>query len=324
MGKKGKDPNAPTLIPEDTFVRVKKLVELKVAPKAPKGELTAEEWCIPPAVHSTAEFKSTIHYWQQTGIVRYTEQKQLQVPSRMRAVESEATVKKPHPRKEIQDLFKYAKGQVKQATKRTAQFLKQMEKKEGKELKRQALLQQIQEVDSQMNEELRSARRFVEKQKLFDKDQMYGSKLCLDCKAPRKNALIILESSDKQAQWIDETKDEVTKLLNTVIAEGECESINIATFSGGSVSAWCPSFQSKSDPKKGLADSLKWLNKNELDFQLELATQRHSLGILYSSFFLKHSVPIPSFRSLKVLCCHVLVHHFDGTIARPKTFSIQE
>jgi len=263
MGKKGKkDPNAPTLIPEDTFVRVKKLVELKVAPKAPKGELTSEEWCIPPAVHSIAEFKTCIHYWQQTGIVRYVEQKTFNVPSRMKAIDSDATIKKPHPRKEIQDLFKYCKGQVKQATKRTGQFLKQMEKKEGKELKRETLLKQIADVDSQMNEELRSARRFVEKQQLFDKMYMFGSKLSPDCKAPRKNALILLELSDKQAQWIDETKDEVTKLLNTVIAEGECESLNMATFSGGAVTTWCPQFQSKTDPKKGLADSLKWLNKN--------------------------------------------------------------
>lgn len=263
MGKKGKkDPNAPTLIPEDTFLRVKKLVELKVAPKAPKGELTAEEWCIPPAVHSIAEFKTCIHYWAQTGIVKYAEQKNLQVPSRMRDIEKETGNKKNHPRKEIQDLFKYCKGQVKQANKRTAQFLKQMEKKEAKELKRETLLKQIQEVDTQMNDELRSARRYVEKQRLFDKEFMYGSKLGGDDKAPRKNALVVLELSDKQAQWIDETKDEVTKYLNLVINEGECESLNIATFSGGAVSTWCPGFQSKTDPKKGLPDALKWLNKN--------------------------------------------------------------
>jgi hypothetical protein len=263
MGKKGKkDPNAPTLIPEDTFVRVKKLVELKVNPKAPKGELTAEEWCIPPAVHSIAEFKTTIHYWQQTGIVKYVEQKTLTVPSRIGTVDSDATVKKPHPRKEIQDLLKYCKGQVKQATKRTGQFLKQMEKKEGKEQKRETLLKSISDVDSQMNEELRSARRYIEKQQLFDKQFMYGSKLGEEGKAPRKNALIVIEASDRQAQWIDETKDEVTKLLNTVIAEGECESLNLAFFSGGSVTTWCPQYQSKSDSKKGLADSLKWLNKN--------------------------------------------------------------
>jgi len=261
MGKKGKkDPNAPTLIPEDTFLRVKKLQELKVAPKAPKGELTAEEWCIGPSFHSVPEFKTCIHYWQQTGIVKYVEQKSLTVPSRMRAVDEEATIKKPRPRKEIQDLFKYAKSQVKQANKRTGQFLKQMEKKEAKELKRETLLKQIADVDSQMNEELRSSRRFVEKQQLFEKQYMLGSKLGEE--APRKNALIVVELSDKQQQWIDETKDEVTKLMNLVIADAECETINICTFSGSNVTTWCPQFQQKTDPKKGLADSLKWLNKN--------------------------------------------------------------
>jgi len=113
-----------------------------------------------------------------------------------------------------------------------------------------------------MNEELRSSRRFVEKQQLFDKSFMFGTKLCEEGKAPRKNALILIELSDKQSQWMDETKEEVTKLLNTVIAEGECESFNIATFSASTVTTWCPQYQPKTDPKKGLADSLKWLGKN--------------------------------------------------------------
>jgi hypothetical protein len=262
MGKKGKkDPNAPTIISEDTFVRVKKLVDLKVAPKAPKGELTAEEWCIPPVFHSTPEFKTTIHFWKQCAIVKYEEQKTLGVPTRPKAIDNETVVKKPHPRKEIQDLFKYCKSQTKQANKRTGQFLKQMEKKEAKELKRETLLKQISDVDFQMNEELRSARRFVETQKLFDKQFMYGSKLGEEGKGPRKNALIVIELSDKQAAWVDETKDEINKLLNGVINEGECESLNVCTFSGNNVNTWCPQFQNKTDPKKGLADAQKWINK---------------------------------------------------------------
>jgi len=111
-----------------------------------------------------------------------------------------------------------------------------------------------------MNDELRSSRGFVERQQLFDKRYMIGSKL--GDAAPRKNALIVIEQSDKVAAWIDETKDEVTKLINGVINEGECESLNIACFSASSVTMWCPQFQPKTDPKKGLADSLKWLGKN--------------------------------------------------------------
>merc|ERR1711920_122249 len=80
--------------------------------------------------------------------------------------------------------------------------------------------------------------------------------------APRKNALIVIEASDKQQAFIDETKDEVTKLLNGAINEGECETFNIATFSTSGVNQWSPQFQAKTDPKKGLADALKWLNKS--------------------------------------------------------------
>mmetsp|Transcript_47647 Transcript_47647/g.94308 ORF Transcript_47647/g.94308 Transcript_47647/m.94308 type:complete len:443 (-) Transcript_47647:48-1376(-) len=260
MPKDKKDPNAPTLIPEDTFLRLKKLVELKIAPKQPKGEFTSEEWCIPPAFHSLPEFKTVIHYWQQCAIVQYTE-RDMKVPSRMKVIQDDAkAVKKPHPRKEIQDLFKYAKTQVKAATKRTGQFLKQLEKKEAKEAKREKLLQQINDVDKQMNEELRNARKFIEKQQLFDEAYMVGTKL--GKVGPKKNALIIIEQSDKQAAWIEETKDEVSKLLNGVINEGETENFNVALFSGSAVTAWSPQFQAKTDPKKGLADSLKWLNKS--------------------------------------------------------------
>lgn len=260
-GKK-KDPNAPTLIPEDTYVRAKKLMELKVAPKAPKGggiDLTSEEWCIPPAFHSIAEFKQAIIFWQQCAIVQYKERMDLKAVSRMKYVDDdEKAAKKPHPNKEIKDMFKFLKSQAKQATKRTGQFLKQLEKKEKKELKRETLLQNIANVDKQMNEELKASRNFVEKQDLFGK-YMTGSKL--GDKGPRKNALIVMELSDKQAAWADEMKDEVIKLLNTVIDE-DTESFNLATFNATGVNTWCPQFQSKTDPKKGLADSLKWLNKN--------------------------------------------------------------
>ncbi|CAJ1388197.1 unnamed protein product [Effrenium voratum] len=61
--------------------------------------------------------------------------------------------KKTHPRKEVQDLFKFLKTMNKQATKRTGQFLKQLEKKEGKEGKRETLLKQVKDVDELMNED---------------------------------------------------------------------------------------------------------------------------------------------------------------------------
>lgn len=255
-----KDPNALIPIPEDAYNRVKKLFELKSAPKDPKAEFTSEEWCIAPAIHTLPEFKVPIHYWQQSAVVHYTE-KDLRAPSRMKYVEDdEKAAKKKVIRKEIMDLQKYIKSQVKQAGKRTKQFMKQMTKKETKEVKRNNLVKQISDVDTVMNEELQRAREFVDKQALFDKRYMSGSKL--GDKAPRKNALILIEQSDKQAAWVDETKDEITKFLNGVVMEGACETFNMAVFNGSAVTPWCPQFQSKTDPKKGLADSLKWLNKN--------------------------------------------------------------
>eukprot|EP00434_Breviolum_minutum_P015918 symbB.v1.2.014029.t1/scaffold994.1/size146050/5 len=133
----------------------------------------------------------------------------------------------------------------KQATKRTGQFLKQLEKKEGKETKRETLLKQVKDVDELMNEELRpwfhpswllvhfdrfstevvslhsrdkhshplfvpwkelrNARKFVERQELFEKKYMIGSKL--GEQGPKKNALILIEQSDIQMAWVDEAPE---------------------------------------------------------------------------------------------------------------------
>merc|ERR1719160_1010915 len=120
-----------------------------------------EELCIPPAFHTTPELKQVVHFWGQGGMVRYNERGDLKPPTRIVGQNVDEASMKSHPRKEIQDALKYLKGQVKQATKRTGQFLKQLEKKEKKEEKRQALLKQIEQVEESMNEELRQARRFA-------------------------------------------------------------------------------------------------------------------------------------------------------------------
>lgn len=263
-GKK-KNPNDPCLIPEDIFVRATKLKDLKVAMKQPKGEFTSEEWCIAPAFQTQLgpEFKQVIHYWKQCAIVAYAERKELKAPTRMKLFETDAAGKKPHTRKEIQDVLKYLKTMVKQANKRTGQFLKQLEKRETKETKRSNLLGQIAETDRLLNEELRNSRTFTERQELFAKKYMMGSKL--GDKSPKQKALIVVECSDKQHQWVDETKDEIIKLLNLVIrVEGGASNLNIATFSASGVNLWMPSvpFQAKDDAKKGIDDAIKWLGKN--------------------------------------------------------------
>lgn len=45
-----KDPNAPVLCHDDVFERGRRFIDLKVAPKPPKGELTEEEFNLPPSV----------------------------------------------------------------------------------------------------------------------------------------------------------------------------------------------------------------------------------------------------------------------------------
>ncbi|CAE7537830.1 PGK2 [Symbiodinium sp. CCMP2456] len=133
----------------------------------------------------------------------------MKVPSRMKIVEDERKCEKTSKtRKEVTELFKFLKTMNKQATKRTGQFLKQLEKKEGKETKRETLLKQIKDVDELMNEELRNARKFVERQQLFEKKYMVGSKL--GEQAPRKNALILIEQSDVQSSWVDEAMGKMT------------------------------------------------------------------------------------------------------------------
>jgi len=175
---------------------------------------------------------------------------------------TQASVKKAHPRKEIQDLLKYLNTMKKQASKRTDKYLKQLENKEKKMMKRDGLKLQITDVDNLMNEELRSARRFQTRQGLFDKKNMTGSKLGET--APKQRVLIVIELSDKQQLWVDETKDEVTKLMKEVILAGETTTFQLATFSASGQNPWIPSapFQAKDDPKKGLDDAIKWMGKN--------------------------------------------------------------
>jgi len=256
--KKKKDPKEPLLIPEDVYLRVRKLLELKSVPKPPKGPLTSEEWCISPALHALPELKNVVHYWRQCAVVRYEEREAIKPPSMLKNISSEEVVKKQWTRKEITECQKYLKSQTKQANKRSAQFLKQLEKKEKKETKRQTVLNQIATLADNTTEELKSSHRFVDKQQLFDKRYMIGTKL--GEAAPRNNVLIVVEASEKQALYSDETKDEVQKLLNNIISETG-ETFNIATFSATGVNTWCPTYQNKDDPKKGLAESLKWLNK---------------------------------------------------------------
>merc|ERR1712151_382227 len=156
-----------------------------------------------------AVFKEVVQYWKQCAIVSYAEREKMRekAPTRMKIIDTDEANKKPHPRKEIQDLLKFLKSLNKQATKRTGQFLKNLEKKEAKETKREGLNKQYDDVEDSMNKELKHSRDFANAQGLFDKKYMTGSKL--GDSAPKQRILIVLECSDRLSQWVGEAKEEV-------------------------------------------------------------------------------------------------------------------
>jgi hypothetical protein len=168
MPGKKRDPNSIVLVPEDTFLRVKKLCEGKIVPKPPKGELDEEAWSIPPINHTMPELKQVIQYWKQCAVVQYSERKELKVPSRSK----EMSLEMPNPArptfKEMTALAKFMKSTVKQADKRTGQFLKQLLKKEKKEDKRLGLVNQIANFEKLMAEEVKKACDFAKGKNLFE------------------------------------------------------------------------------------------------------------------------------------------------------------
>merc|ERR1712151_183842 len=178
-----------------------------------------------------AVFKEVVQYWKQCAIVSYAERVEMKekAPTRMKIIDTDGANKKPHPRKEIQDLLKFLKSLCKQATKRTGQFLKNLEKKEGKETKREGLNKQYDDTEDWMNKELKRARDFANAQGLFDRKYMIGSKL--GDAAPKQRILIVLELSDKLATFVDEAKEEVRRLLYEVINPDEnTTTLNIGLF----------------------------------------------------------------------------------------------
>jgi len=260
-----KDPNAPIVVHDDACVRTKRILDLKIAPKPPKGDLTVDDTSVPPAFHNDAVLKPNVEYWLKAGVVRYADRKSAQPPSTLTprpatsgGCKAEDNLKQ-RPRKEVQDLMKALKKLVTQAEKRTGLFLKQLEKNEAKVMKREALRIKIEDLDKAMNDELRRLRRFAAEQKIFSPEFVQGSKF--GDKAPRKNVLICCELSERQSKWMDEVKDEVTKFVNGTI-NPQVDAFNIGILTDSGMECWMGAYQSPKDAKKGSGDALKWLGKN--------------------------------------------------------------
>jgi hypothetical protein len=164
-------------------------------------------------------------------------------------------------KKEVQDMLKFMKGQVKQAEKSKKAFLKQVEKCEKKEDKRVALINQIKTVKDAMDEDLGNADEFARKNKLFALKYLFGSKL--GAGAPTNNVILVIEISDKIVPYMENIKNDILAFFATVIEKG-VESFNLIFFSSAGIVPYMPTFTPtvpEGKVKKGAADCQKWLQK---------------------------------------------------------------
>lgn len=249
--------NGPILVHEDVFLRGRKFIEAKIAPAPPKGELTLQELCIPPIFHTLPELKSCVQFWSQQALVRLQDPKTVE-PSRLSRTQSDKNLA-PRPRKEMIEVTKYYAKQVKAAEKRTVQFLKQLEKTETKQQKRELQIQKVQDMEKSMGDELMECRKYAKRYELFEPKYMNHSKFGEKC--PKKNVWIVAEASDLMSPFLGNVIEEIVKLVQTSLEEN-CNCFNLGIFGSDSWLQWCPTYQNPKDPKKGAADSLKWLNKN--------------------------------------------------------------
>merc|ERR1712093_541416 len=90
---------------------------------------------------------------------------------------------------------------------------------------------------------------------------LFGSKL--GSAAPSEKAVLVLESSDKMATWLEPAKEDVTKFMTCI--ERDCASFNAMLFSGAGLTPYVPVPFTPTFPegkvKKGSADCIKWITK---------------------------------------------------------------
>lgn len=260
-------PKAPAniLVHEDAILRGKRYIEAKIAPRPSKGELSLEDLSIPPQFLADPMLKPIVYFSKRKteSTADETESEDgieliddIPPPSRLGLSASDTNLR-AMARKDVTDVTKVLKAQVKNAEKRKGMFEKQTSKIQAKVDKRNVLLDKIRQMDQSMNDELRSCRRYVVDTKLFDPIYMYGSKF--GTKAPRKEVLILAEKSDKMSQYADEAIDEIRKFMEQVIVN--CSSFNVGVFDQAAT-LFCPNFMDPEDPKKGLPAAVKWVPKN--------------------------------------------------------------
>jgi hypothetical protein len=269
-------------VDKDAFIRAEKIKEAGLKPGKPKGDLTVEDLSHPPSLMASCpEFKAAQNYWANEWVVKFSDRNAHQWPADMlsdtlqetrndlleKAPAKALTKSASDPtlerksKKEVQDMLKFMKGQVKQAEKTKKAFLKQVEKCEKKEDKRVTLIKQIKTVKEAIDDDLSNADEYARKNKLFALKYLFGSKLGAD--APTTNVLIVIEISDKIAPYMENIKNDILAFFATVI-EKTVESFNLIFFSSAGIVSYMPTFTPtvpEGKVKKGAADCQKWLQK---------------------------------------------------------------
>jgi len=123
--------NAEVKVYEDVFHRATKIKEagLKVVPA--KGDLTEENLYMPLPMQSDKDFKAATTFFGNGGTVKYAERTTMKWPSDANQEEVK-TMKKSasdfelirKPKKEVQDMFKFMKKEVKTAEKIKKNYFK--------------------------------------------------------------------------------------------------------------------------------------------------------------------------------------------------------
>jgi hypothetical protein len=260
---------AEVLIHEDCFTRATKLKEANVKPGKPKGDLTAEDFFpYTPGIQSMPDFKPAVAYFGTAMTVKYAERENFKWPTDARFLPplgqsaSEPDLARRN-KKEVQDMFKFLKGQVKQAEKAKKNFFKQYSKCEGKCDKKKVLEGQIKALEDVIDSSLREADECAKKTRVFQLKYMFGSKL--DKEVASDRVAIVMESSDKMAPYLEAAKNDVNLLIP--VLERDCASFNTFLFSSAGITpyqpVWTPTFPDPNNKKskKGSQDCLKWINK---------------------------------------------------------------
>lgn len=160
------------------------------------------------------------------------------------------------PKKEMQDLAKALKVVVKNSERLRNICFKQLERCEAKFDKRSAMVAKIQEIEAEVNSELRKADEYAKKRKLFATKYVYGSKLGASC--PEHNVAVVAEVTDKMSEWTDEAREDVIKFFHVV--DKTAETFNLFLL-GNTVQSYKPQYQ-QTQSKTGVSDCLKWFQKN--------------------------------------------------------------